>query len=121
MDKRLEQALEFSNFRLVLAAKQENLKNLLQNKLIITYENDLFNINTNLLVLVREVINLNLREFIFIDINDTPVLIKDLIDFWDKIFLQYNKAVLQYYNSYQELNKARDIRKVIDWADKVKD
>ena len=115
MDKRLEQALEHSNFRLILAARQENLKVLLRNRLLLTYDNGLFRIDSNMITLVKSLIDTGEKEFVFIDSNDIPILIKDLTDFWNKIIERYKDAYMKYYNSYLKLEEAREIRKVINW------
>jgi len=115
MDKRLENALDFSNFRMILTTRQENLKLLMNNKSMISYEGGLFKIDKELIGFVSSLISLNEKEFIFMDINDIPVKILDLSKFNEALILQYKKALEQYYQSYQKLSEARDIRKVIDW------
>jgi len=121
MDSRLEKALEFSNFRMVLATRQTNLKLLLKNKLVLNYSGGMFKINTELLTLLKTLILSGEEEFIFIDMNDIPVFIKNLPEFYEKCIDRYKNAISRYYESYQKLNKARSIRKVIDWDEKEKE
>jgi hypothetical protein len=115
MDKRLEQALEFSNFRMILFTRQENLKVLLKNSLILSYKGGLFNIDSNLMGLISFLTIAGEKKFIFIDNNDLPILIEDLSDFWNKVISKYRDALERYYKSYEKLKEAREIRKVIDW------
>jgi hypothetical protein len=115
MDERLEKALNFSNFRMILSTKQENLKTLLQNKLLFHYEGYVFKIDQNLIGLLGALIVMDEKEFILIDKNDTPVLIKDIPQFFNSLMPQYKKSLESYYNNYQKLSEAREIRKVIDW------
>ena len=117
MDKRLEKALEFSNFRMILSTRQENLKVLMNNRLILSYEGGLFKVDRNLLGFLGVLTISGIKEFIFIDSNDIPVLIKNVQDFCDQCLNKYNDVLRQYYNSYQKLSEAREIRKVIEWND----
>jgi len=115
MDKRLEQALNFSNFRLILATRQQSLKILLNNKLKLSYENGLFKIDQKLITYLSVLLISGIEDCILLDINDVPIKITNLKDFLDKVLQTYDKAMNQYYQSYQKLEEARDMRKVIDW------
>lgn len=115
MEKRLEQALEYSNFRLILAARQENLKVLLKNRLMLTYKNGLFKVDMTLINFVDSLLSRNFKEFIFIDSNDIPIYVTNLYDFFEALMQKYEKALDHYFKSYQKLEEAREIRKVINW------
>ena len=120
MDKRLEKALDFSNFRMILAKRQENLKTLMNNKLTLSYEGGLFKVNIELISFVDLLIRAKEKNFCFIDSNDIPILVEDIELFALELSKVYTKALNQYYRSYQKLNEAREIRKVIDWDEKEK-
>jgi len=115
MDNRLEQALDFSNFRMILLTRQKNLKVLMNNKLTLVYEGGIFKVNKELISFIDLVDRCNFKEFIFIDSNDIPILVKDIKEFQKAAFAKYESALNQYHKSYQKLSEARDIRKVIDW------
>ena len=115
MDDRLKKALDFSNFRMILLTRQENLKVLMNNKLMLNYGGGIFKVSPELMTHVNMMLLNETKELVLIDTNDTPILIEDLKDFVKKASDTYTKAVDQYYNSYQKLNEAREIRKVIDW------
>jgi hypothetical protein len=38
-----------------------------------------------------------------------------LSEFYQKAKEKYENAIKQYFNSFQKLSEARDIRKVVDW------
>jgi hypothetical protein len=120
MDKRLEQALDFSNFRMILLTRQENLKVLMNNKLMLNYGGGLFKVDKELISFIGIILLNENKNVILIDTNDIPILIEDLEDFAKKASAQYEKALDQYYKSYQKLNEAREIRKVIDWDEQDK-
>lgn len=115
MDQRLEQALNFSNFRLILSTKQKNLKILLNNKLKVSYQGGLFNIDQTLITYLYQLNEMNVSKCILMDLNGIPILITDIKDMLEIIIDKYNKALESYYKNYQRLEEARDIRKVVDW------
>ena len=112
MDKRLEQALDFSNFRMILLTRQENLKVLMNNKLMLNYGGGLFKVDKELLSHLFLLMAADLDKFIFIDSNDIPIAIKNIKEFADKAMEQYRKALEQYYKSYQKLTSKND--KLVD-------
>lgn len=120
MDKRLEQALDFSNFRMILLTRQQNLKVLMNNKLNLIYGGGVFKIDPELLTFVGLLLIGGKNKAILIDTNDIPILIEDLEDFSEQAAEKYDKALEQYYKQYQKLSEAREIRKVIDWDEKTK-
>ena len=120
MDKRLEKALDFSNFRMILLTRQANLKVLMNNKLMLNYGGGLFKVDKELISFVALALLNKNRNPIFIDENDIPIKIENVEDFAEKATAKYDKALEQYYNSYQKLNEAREIRKVIDWDEEDK-
>jgi len=121
MDKRLEQALDFSNFRMILTTRQENLKMLMNNKLTLSYGGGLFKVDKELFSFVGMLRLNGINEFILIDENDIPIKIEDLSEFAEEMIVKYESALTQYYNSYQKLSEAREIRKVIDWDEETKE
>jgi hypothetical protein len=115
MDERLEKALDYSNFRMILTTRQKNLKTLMENRLSLSYQGGLFKINKELISLLFVLMASELNEFIFIDSNDIPVLVTDVQDFAKTTMEKYRDALAQYYRDYQKLDQAREIRKVVDW------
>jgi hypothetical protein len=115
MDERLEKALDFSNFRMILSTRQENLKLLMKNKLMLPYEGGLFKVDKELISFVGVLLTAGETNFIFIDKNDIPIGITDLEDFYQKIIEKYRTVLRQYLRNYQTLSEARDIKKVINW------
>jgi len=118
MDSRLEKALDFANFRMILSTRQKNLKRLFDNKLLFHYNSGIFKATPEFLAFLVTIIMREKQDgFIFIDQNDTPIYIKDLDDFYNEAFNKYKVASKQYYDSYKKLNEAKDIRKAVDWED----
>lgn len=114
MNDRLEKALDFANFRMILSTRQKNLKKLFDNKLLFHYDSGIFKAVPEFLTFI-DTIRKTEESFIFIDQNDTPILIEDLKAFYQEALDKYKTSLSQYYESYQKLTEARDIRKALDW------
>jgi len=121
MDERLEKALEYSNLRIILSTRQENLKVLMDNKLKLQYGGGIFKVDRELLSFLGLLLFNENKNVILIDLNDTPILIEDIEDFCKKAADKYDKALSQYYESYQKLSEMRDIRKVVNWNEPFKE
>lgn len=116
MDSRLENALDFANFRTILSTRQKNLKRLFDNKLLFHYNSGIFKATPEFLAFLVTVIMRERQDgFVFIDQNDTPIHITDLDDFYNEAFNKYKTALVQYHESHQKLTEAREIRKAVDW------
>jgi hypothetical protein len=118
MDKRLEQALDYSNFRLILSTRQKNLKLLMKNKLTLNYEGGIFEVEKDLISFLFVLVSSEVKEFIFIDKNDIPILVEDTSDFLTKVIKLYGSVMNNYYKNYQKLSEAREIRKAVNWDEK---
>lgn len=116
MDSRLEKALDFSNFRMILSTRKKNLMRLFDNKLLFHYNSGIFKATPEFLAFLVTVILRDKQEgFIFIDQNYNPIHIENLDDFYNEAFNKYKTAIKQYYDSYQKLTEAKEIRKVLYW------
>ena len=115
MDERLEKALDYSNFRMILSTRQTNLKTLMENRLNLSYQGGFFKIDKEMLSFLGVLLINGHTETVVIDVNDIPIKIDDLDDFAKKASETYGNAMEDYYESYKKLDEAREIRKVIDW------
>jgi len=115
MDKKLEKALDFANYRQSLAIKRKAIKEKADAKLTYGINGGLFKINQSLITFVQMLID---RERItnipLLDSNDNPVMIEDMEAFRDDIFDRYFSVSLEYYDKIKELNKARSVEKLLD-------
>jgi len=116
MDTRLQEALDFSNYRLTLSTQLDNLKIKLKNDLLFTYQNSIFSANINTIMycalLLKET---TVKEFPFEDTNGAPVLITDISDFARKMNSMYMAAMVTYNTEYEKIAKARNIKKIVDY------
>jgi len=113
MDDKLREALEFSNYRLTLNNQKLNLKQRMNTMLTIGYSNSMFTTTLELINFVQHLLDKKVEQFVFIDDNENPVLIKNLQDFHVKLFSAYTEALNEYYNDYEKLKKKRDTKGLV--------
>lgn len=113
MDDKLKEALEFSNYRLTLNNQKQNLKQRMNTMLTVGYSNSMFTATLELINFVQHLLDKKVEQFVFIDDNENPVLIKDLEDFHSKMFSAYNEALNEYYNDYEKLKKQRNTKSLV--------
>lgn len=113
MDDKLKEALEFSNYRLTLNNQKKNLKHRMNTMLTIGYSNSMFTATLELINFVKLLIDSRAEQFVFIDDNDNPVLIKTLDDFYAKLFSAYSEALNEYYNDHEKLKRLRNTKGLV--------
>jgi hypothetical protein len=113
MDKRLQAALDFSNYQQTFAIQRKTLKEKIEAKLTYGFNGGLFRIDKNLLTFV-ETLSTKRTTVILLDSNENPILIDNLQEFRDEIFSRYFEATNEYYEKYQQLKKSRSVEKLID-------
>jgi hypothetical protein len=113
MDDKLKEALEFSNYRLTLNNQKQNLKQRMNTMLTIGYANSMFTATLELINFVNHLRTINAEQFVFIDDNDNPVLIKTLDDFYIKLFSAYTEALNEYYNDHEKLKQQRNTKGLV--------
>jgi hypothetical protein len=114
MDIRLQEALDFSNYRLTLATQLQNLKIKLASDLLVTHANGIFTASMSNINLVGTLMEQH-TNFYVIDDNGTPILIPNLKDFRKLLFDTYSKATIAYAEEYNKLVKSRNIKKIVDY------
>jgi len=113
MDEKLEKALEFSKYQQTLQVQKDNLKLRLEHMLITKIENAVFNCNMELINFIQTCILNKCDSIILLDIHNNPVKIKNL-DLWVHNLLSvYNESYNEYLENYNNLKKARNVKKVI--------
>jgi len=114
MDIRLQEALEFSNYRLTLSTQIENLKIKLASDLLVTHANGIFTASMERINLVDRLKQVY-TDFPVIDDNGVPIQIPDLEAFSALLFKTYTTATKSFADEYQKLAKARNIKKIVNY------
>lgn len=113
MSTRLEQALEFSNYRLTLNNQQATLKAKTQSLLSYSVNGGTFSIDTTLITFCKLLLDGNHTEAVLLDIYQNPIKV-DLEAFFKEIMSRYFEVTNDYYSEYEKLRKARKVHKVLD-------
>ena len=116
MDDRLKKALEFSNYRHSFSTQRKTLKEKIEARLTYGHNGGIFKIDRSLIAFVQMLLDQGRTDDVpLIDINDNPILIKDLNVFRDEIFDRYFTTTLEYYEQYESLKKQRSVEKLIGY------
>ncbi len=113
MDERLEKALQFSNYQKTIQTQKDNLKLSLEHKLLVKIENNIFKCSMDLINFIQTCILNDYDHTIILDCSNNPVKVKHLENIL-KLFLDvYYSSYEEYVSKYENLKKARNIKKVI--------
>lgn len=116
MDENLKKALDFSNYQIALSNQRKVIREKAESKLAFGHSGGIFKIDRSLLTFVQMLIDSGRNiDVPMIDINENPILIKDLESFRDEIFDRYFSVNLEYYNEFQEIKKSRTVEKLISY------
>lgn len=113
MDDKLKAALEFSNYRLTLNNQKQNLKQRMNTMLTIGYMSSLFTAKLELINFVKQLLDLGVERYIFLDDNENPVLVSDLKEFHARLFSAYTEALNEFYVESEKLKKQRDTKGLV--------
>jgi hypothetical protein len=115
MDDTLKKALDFSNYNQTLNIQRKIIREKLDSKLTYGNSGGIFRIDKSLLVFVNMLIEKGRIENVpLLDLNNNPVLVKNLIEFRDDIFDRYFSATLEYYHEYDKIKKSRTVEKLVN-------
>jgi hypothetical protein len=115
MNEMLKKALEFSNFKQSLSIQRKVLKEKLNARLTFGYEGGLFKIDQTLICFVKFLIDEGrTADVVIIDLNENPILIKDLGAFKTEILDRYFTAVNESHIEYEKIKKSRTVDALVD-------
>lgn len=115
MDERLERALEFANYRITLSNQKRNIRTRMQILQTVHYANGSFIADPSTIGFINALITTGKKSSIVIDTKDSPIQIDDLSEFLDILIEAYTEASNEYKVQIDKINKARNIKKLMDW------
>lgn len=118
MEDRLKKAIEFSNYRISLFNKKEEIKTKVKSMLTYGYNGGIFKIDPGLICFVKLILDQGKDYAVLIDGNENPIEIPDLKTFYDTIFTKYFESNNHYHSEYEKLKKARTVSSIYDFVDK---
>lgn len=108
MEDILQQALTFSSFRKNIEIQKKTIKDKLHASLTIGYDGGIFYIDRSLILFVNFLIDSGRTEKVpILDSNNTPILIKDVKDFQNKILDVYFDSTNNYLIEFEKIKKQR--------------
>lgn len=115
MDERLQQALEFSNYRQTLSIQRKQLKEKIDARLTYGFNGGIFKIDRSLLTFVQMLLDQGRTTDVpLLDSNENPILVNNLEAFKDEILDRYFTSTYEYYEEYQKLKQSRSVEKLLD-------
>jgi len=114
MDKRLEEALEYSNYMVTYNNQKRILKNKFLDQNVYYAGGTKFTITKEFITFINLLLQKGQTKSVtIIDDNDNPVQIEDFQKFVDDVMDLYSKNVNDYYAQMQSIKK-REIKDVLD-------
>lgn len=117
MDDRLQKALDYSNYRISLFNRKQDLKVKLRTMLSFAHNGGIFDIDQTLICFVDLLIKQQRDTAILIDRNGNPISIADLQSFQTEIFSRWFEATNLYHSEYAKLRAARNVRSIYEFVD----
>ncbi len=113
IDERLTNALSASNYRISLSNQRKNSKLKLQRSLTFSKNGGTFYISQELMSFINCLMMNGKETTILLDINDNPIEIKNVEEFFSEIYDRYYQTMNDYLIQYKEMQKARNVKKLI--------
>ena len=114
MEERLQQALEFANFRQTLNNQLQKLKIRSEGMLLYAESGGKFTINRELICFLDYLIREGHADATLLDDNNSPIFIVDIRDFLKKITTRYFEVTNDYLRESRELKKQRNTKSILD-------
>jgi len=114
MDDVLKKALDFSNYRKTFAIQHKILKEKADSRLTYGFNGGIFKIDRTLITFVQMLEDKGrISGVVLLDVNDTPIMIADLLSFKEDIFDRYFNTTYEYYEEYEKMKKNRNVESLI--------
>lgn len=113
MSAKLDQALEFANYRVTLNNQQEIIRAKTEALLSYSVNGGTFTIDQTLISFVRLLKDEGMADAVLLDIYKNPIMIS-VNEFYEEILSRYFEVTNEYYAEYEKLRKARKVHKVVD-------
>jgi hypothetical protein len=115
MQDQLKKALEFSNYRQTFSIQRKILKEKIAAKLTMGHNGGLFHVDRTLLTFLEMLLTKGRTSgVVLLDVNENPILVKDLTAFRDECFTRYFEATNEYFEQDQHLKKSRSVEKLLE-------
>lgn len=110
MDERLSKALEFSNFRVSLFNKKENIRVKMDSMMTYAINGGVFKAKIETINFLKLLIDDGKDQVVLIDLNGNPIEITDIKGLYSELLSRYFQATNFYYVEYDKIRKARTVK-----------
>lgn len=114
MEERLQQALEFANYRQTLNNQLHKVKVKAEGLLMFAKNGGNFTVNQELICFLDYLVRTGVTEANILDSDNTPVKIEDIASFSKDITRRYFEVTDDYLREYQSIRKLRNVKSIID-------
>lgn len=112
MDERLSKALDFSNFRISLFNKKENIRLKMETMCSYAKNGGLFKADPQTISFIKLILDSGKEQVVLIDSNGNPIEITDIKTMYEELLDRYFQATNFYYVEYDKIKKARSISSI---------
>jgi len=116
MDERLQKALDFSNYMVTLNNQKRVLKERFREQAMYYYGGGQFTVTKELITFSKMLVDAqNTQNVVFVDDNETPIMVADVEDFLTELTDTYFAAANEYHAEYEKLRKNRSVEKLVEY------
>lgn len=117
MEDRLQQAIEFANYKQTLNNQLHKARIRAEGLLLFAENGGKFTINQQLICFVDYLVRQEYSESTLIDDNKLPVHIADTAAFLEKITARYFEVTNDFLKESQLIKKSRNVKSILDLED----
>lgn len=115
MDERIEKAFAVANYMSTLSNQRRVMLEEYEQKLVHYVNGATFRVNPELINFTKTVLDLGYTEDVaFIDVNNFPVMIADVQEFFDNLVAIYFEATNEYSVKFTALKSKRKISDIVE-------
>jgi hypothetical protein len=114
MDQRLKEAIEYSNYRLTLSTHKKNIRLRAEAIQLVSDSGGMFRSNEQLILWIDYLIRAQTEQYVLIDSNDQPILVRDLPALHKKLADSHAKSMNLLHAENEKIKRARTVEKIVD-------
>ena len=115
MDERIEKAFAVANYMATLANQRRIILEEFNQKLVHYANGGTFKIGPELINFTKTVLDLGYTHDVpFVDVNNFPVIINDVQEFFDTILLAYMNSLNEYSVKFADIKSKRKIGDIVE-------
>jgi hypothetical protein len=117
MEERLQQALEFANYRQTLNNQLRTIKIKAEGLLMFSESGGTFSIDQQLICFLDLLEREGHTTVTLLDDNKSPIQITDVTDFKKRVMARYFEVTNDYFGEAQAIKKSRTVKSILDIKD----